>query len=320
MAVFTPVSASEASQFLEAYDLGALVSLEGVAEGVENTNFRLETTQRVFALTLFEKRVNPDALPFYLGLMEHLAERGVPAPAPRRNRSGALVGVLNGRAAAIVDWLPGAWLRAPSLVDQGAAGRTLAQLHQASADFPMIRANALGLEGWRNLVERCAWRARGEAGRMLAVLAAEVAWLAARWPEDLATGAIHADFFPDNVLFQSGRVTGVIDYYFACTDTLAYDLAIALGAWGFSAEGAPDEAALEAFTAGYEQLRPLSPAERDALPILCRGAAVRFTLTRLHDRLFHDDSWLVTPKDPTPYFRRLEFYQGQDRGPRAAVS
>jgi homoserine kinase type II len=309
MAVFTPVTPEQASAFLERYDLGRLTDLVAIAEGVENTNYRLETDEGRFVLTLFEKRVAADSLPFRLGLTEHLAIRGFPAPQVRRDRDGALFGALNGRPAAILSWLGGDWLRGPTLADHDAAGRTLAELHRAGADFPSILPNPLGPAGLRAIVERCRDRARGEVGRMLHVLDVETAFLAEHWPTRLRRGAVHADYFPDNVLFEGARVTGVIDYYFACTDWLAYDIAIALSAWGFSADGAPDREAMNAFLRGYEAVRPLDQDERRALPLLKRGAAVRFTLSRLHDRLFHDPEWLVTPKDPAPYFRRLTHFQ-----------
>jgi homoserine kinase type II len=311
MAVFTPVTAVEASAFLQGYDLGDLTGLEPIAEGVENTNYKLTTDQGTFVLTLFEKRVDPDALPFCLGLTEHLARRRFPTPRPRRDRQERLTGVLNARAAAVVDWADGAWLREPTFNDQETAGRALAEMHRAGADFPMIRPNRLGPEGWRGMAERCGWRAKDEDARMLAVLDAETSYLADHWPQGLKRGAIHADFFPDNVLFRGAKVGGVIDYYFACTDSLAYDLAIALNAWGFDPEGTPVRDAMNAFRKGYEAVRPLDEDERAALPLLCRGAAVRFTLSRLHDRLFHDDSWLVTPKDPAPFFRRLMMFKRQ---------
>jgi homoserine kinase type II len=309
VAVFTPVSPDQAAAFLRAYDLGGLVGLEGVEEGVENTNYRLETDRGVFALTLFEKRVNPADLPFYLGLMEHLADRAAPVPRPRRDRMGRLRGDLNGRAAVLVDWLPGAWLRAPGLPDHTAAGEALARLHAAADGFPFGRPNDLSVEGWGALAQGCEGRARGEHAAMLEALEQEIAWLAARWPADLPSGPIHADYFPDNVLFEDGGVSGIIDHYFACTDSLAYDLAIALNAWGFDREGRADAAALSAFRSGYEAVRPLEPEEQRALPLLCRGAAVRFTLSRLHDWLHHDTSWRVTPKDPAPFFRRLRWFQ-----------
>lgn len=310
MAVFTPVTEDEASAHLLAYDLGELVSLKGVAEGVENTNFRLETTQGVYALTLFEKRVDPDALPFYLGMMGHLAERGVPAPMPQAMRSGEVIGVLNARAAAIVEWLPGAWLRTPDLADQRAAGRMLGELHKAIRGFPMTRPNALGPSSWREMIDVCGFRAKGEDAEFLAQIEAEHDQVLAAWPRRLPSGVVHADYFPDNVLFNGGRISGVIDYYFACTDFFAYDLGIALNAWGFKPDGAPDPAAISAFLEGYEQVRPLTPEESAALPILCRGSAVRFTLTRFNDLLYHDPSWLVTPKDPRPFFRRAAYHRG----------
>ncbi|HEY3815175.1 MAG TPA: homoserine kinase [Caulobacteraceae bacterium] len=314
MAVFTPVTLEDASLFLQRYDLGGLKDLVAIAEGVENTNYRLETERGRFVLTLFEKRVARDSLPFRLGFTEHLALRRYPAPRVRRDRQDNLFGELNGRPAAILEWLNGAWLRGPSLAEVETAGRSLADLHARGADFPAIWPNPLGPDGWRAIVERCRGVAKGEAARMLRVLDVETAWLAERWPDRLKRGAIHADYFPDNVLFEGTSVSGVIDYYFACTDSLAYDLAIALSAWGFAADGAPDRDAMNALKHGYESLRPLDEAERKALPLLCRGAAARFTLSRLHDRLFHDPEWLVTPKDPAPYFRRLTYFQREMEG------
>jgi homoserine kinase type II len=313
MAVFTPVTLDEARAFLAGYDVGELMSLDAIAEGVENTNYRCVTTRGTYALTLFEKRIDPSDLPFYLGLMEHLAQRGFPSPLPERDGQGRAVGVLNGRAAALVSWLSGAWLRKPTLANMRTAGRTLAELHLASAGFTLQRENALGPDGWGQLIERCAWRAEGEDRRMLDALEAEFSGLKSRWPSGLPTGAIHADFFPDNVLFVGDEVSGVIDYYFGCTDAFAYDLAITLNAWCFDpVSGAADLDALAALNRGYQERRPLSTPELKALPTLCRGAAVRFTLTRLHDRLFHDPSWVVTPKDPMAFFRRLEFFQRAD--------
>lgn len=309
MAVFTPVSAEDASVFLSGYDLGDFVSLDGVAEGVENSNFKLVTTRGTCALTLFEKRVAAADLPYYLGLMEHLAQRGIPAPLPRRNRAGRLIGELNERPAAIVDWLKGAWLRDPTMNDARQAGRVLAQLHVAGSDFPLVLPNAMGLDAWTRLAERCAERAEGESAAMLAVLAAEIDRLRRDWPHDLPSGPIHADMFPDNVLFHDGEVSGVIDYYFACNDAFAYDLAVTINAWGFTPSGAPDPVLSAALIEGYESVRRLSREEIAAMPLLAAGSAVRFSLSRLHDQLFHDPSWKVTPKDPTPFVRRVQHHQ-----------
>lgn len=305
MAVFTPVTPDEAAAFLQAWDVGAVRDLVPIAEGVENSNFRLETTRGRFVLTLFEGRTDAASLPFCLGLTGHLARAGRPAAEPVLNRDGALTGVLNGRAAAVVRWVEGAWLRAPTAAEVALAGAELAHLHLTAADFPLQRANPVGPAAAAALAARCRLRAEGEDAARLDVLEAEVA----RWADllhDLPGGAIHADYFPDNVLFDQGRVSGVIDFYFACTGAWAWDLAIALAAWAFDAEGQLVPGAFAAFQQGYEGVRPLSDAERGRLPALGRAAATRFTLTRLHDRLFHDPAALVTPKDPTPFFRRLE--------------
>lgn len=308
MAVFTPVSEAEARVFLSAYDLGDLVALTPIAEGVQNTNYRLETTTGRFVLTLFEPGVEAQALPFCLGLTDHLADAGLPTARPARRHDGGWIGALNGRPAATVEWLDGAWLRTPTAADQAAAGAMLARMHRAGADFDGRRANPVGPGTWRRLADRCAERARGEDRALLDTVEAALADLGDAFAGDLPRGPVHADYFPDNVLFADGAVSGVIDFYFGCVEVLAYDLAVALSAWGFDAAGRADPAAVAAFRAGYESVRPLSDAEAAALPRLGRAAAIRFTLTRLHDRLFHDPSHLVTPKDPAAFLGRLAYW------------
>lgn len=305
MAVFTPVTTRDAEAFLRGYDLGALIELAPIAEGVENSNFRLETEAGRYVLTLFEGRTDAAALPFCLGLTAHLAKVGRPAAEPVADRAGDWVGTLNGRPAAIVKWVEGAWLRQPSDADQAKAGEELARLHLAAADYAGRRGNPVGPDACRALLDRCRIVAADADTAMLERLATEVAiWEAL--PDDLPDGAIHADYFPDNVLFADGQVSGVIDVYFACTDVWVYDLAIALAAWTFDADGALRKSAFDAFLRGYERVRPLEARERELLPAFGRAAATRFTLTRLHDQLFHDPEALVTPKDPAPFFRRLE--------------
>lgn len=314
MAVFTPVSETEAQGFLAAYDLGELTALEPIAEGVENTNYRLETTAGRFVLTLFEGRTDAAALPYCLGLTRRLAAAGFPTPAPVGDRKGRMIGSLNGRAAAVVNWAPGAWLRAPSDRDRYRAGQVLALLHLDAAGYDARRDNPVGPDAWATLAARCEAAAMGEDRRMLERMRPLLPRLGRAVDDpDLPRGPIHADYFPDNVLFDcseagGGDIGGVIDFYFACDGAFAYDLAIALSAWGFDAEGAPVPAALNAFRKGYESVRPLSPAERAVLPDLGAAAAVRFTLTRLHDRLFHDPANLVTPKDPAPFLKRLDYW------------
>lgn len=309
MAVFTPVSDDQARGYLAGHSVGELVSLHPIAEGVENTNYRLETTTGRYVLTLFEGRTDAASLPFCLGLTDHLADRGFPAPRPVRDRSGAWLGQLNDRACAVIEWRSGDWLRQPTLVDQETAGATLARLHLDAADYPLRRVNPVGPTAWRALADRCATAAIGDDRQILERVGAALARLGDPFAGDLPAGPIHADYFPDNVLFQHGEVSGVIDFYFGCVDALVYDLAIALSAWGFDGEGWALPGAVEAFRRGYEAVRPLSRAEAEALPRLGEAAALRFTLTRLHDRIFHDPSNLVTPKDPAVFLRRLDFWR-----------
>jgi homoserine kinase type II len=314
MAVFTPVSLTQASGFLSAYDIGEVVKLTAIAEGVENTNYRLDTTQGRFVLTLFEGRTDEASLPFCLGLTAHLASRGFACPTPIENRAGDWLGRLNGRAAAVIEWKTGAWLRSPSAADQAAAGAVLARLHLMAADFELGRDNPVGPAMWRRLADRCAAGASGEDRVLLDRVEAALARLgdpliSHGLGDDLPGGAIHADYFPDNILFENGAVSAVIDFYFGCTGAFAYDLAIALSAWGFDVEGRAIPGALAAFQRGYETVRPLSEAERAALPRLGEAAALRFTVTRLHDRIFHDPANLVTPKDPAVFLRRMDHWR-----------
>ena len=308
MAVFTPVSDAEARDFLRGYALGDPVALTPIAEGVENTNYALQTGAGRFVLTLFEGRTEAAALPFCLGLTDRLADAGLPTARPVRNGSGDWLGALNGRPAAVVEWLNGAWPREPSPVQAQAAGTMLARMHLAGADFPVRRDNPVGPVAWRVLADRIATRAEGRDRAMLDRIEAALADLGDPFTDDLPVGAIHADYFPDNVLFEGDAVSGVIDFYFACTGPLAYDLAIALSAWGFDGSGRAAPEILSAFRAGYEAVRPLSAAEAAALPRLGGAAALRFTLTRLHDRVFHDPSKLVTPKDPAAFLARLDHW------------
>jgi len=312
MAVFTPVSLAQAEAFLTGYDIGEVVELTAIAEGVENTNYRLDTTEGRFVLTLFEGRTDEASLPFCLGLTAHLAQRGFACPTPIEDRTGRWLGRLNGRAAAVIEWKTGAWLRSPSPADQAAAGAVLARLHLMAADFDLGRDNPVGPTMWRRLADRCeggAARASVEDRALLDQVEAALARLGDPFTDDLPGGAIHADYFPDNILFENKAVSAVIDFYFGCTGAFAYDLAIALSAWGFDAEGRAMPEALAAFQRGYESVRPLSAAEREALPRLGEAAALRFTVTRLHDRIFHDPANLVTPKDPTVFLRRMDHWR-----------
>jgi homoserine kinase type II len=309
MAVYTDVAVEELTAFLAAYDLGDLLAYKGIAEGVENSNFLLHTRRGYFILTLYEKRVAAADLPFFLGLMEHLAARGLTCPQPVKTRAGETLGRLAGRPAAIVTFLDGMWIRRPSATHCAGLGHALAELHLAGADFPMRRANALSVEGWRTLYAAAQARADSVQSGLASAIAAELGILAARWPRNLPQGVIHADLFPDNVFFLGETLSGLIDFYFACTDTLAYDVAICLNAWCFEADHSYNVTKGRALLQAYAARRPLSAAELDALPLLARGAATRFLLTRLVDWLNVPPGALVKPKDPLEYHRKLRFHQ-----------
>ena len=309
MAVYTEVSEEELDAFIAGYDIGAVLSLKGIAEGVENSNYLLHAERGFYILTLYEKRVNEAELPFFLDLLEHLAGRGVTCPQPVKNRQGRALGRLAGRPAAIVTFLDGMWIRKPDARQCAAVGEALAKLHRAGADFPMRRENALSLAGWTNLFESVHARADQVVPDLSAAIDAELKHLHAAWPRTLPTGVIHADLFPDNVFFLGGKLSGLIDFYFACTDAFAYDLAITLNAWCFEPDGAFNITKGLAMINGYERVRRLDDAEVAALPTLARGASLRFLLTRLVDWLNVPEGALVRPKDPMEYVRRLRFYQ-----------
>ncbi|KAB2880077.1 MAG: homoserine kinase [Pseudorhodoplanes sp.] len=309
MAVYTDVSAEELEAFIEGYDIGKLLSYKGIAEGVENSNFLLHTEAGYYILTLYEKRVAAADLPFFLCLMAHLASRGITCPQPVHNRKGDTLGALAGRPAAIVTFLEGMWMRRAEARHCAAVGEALARLHLAGTDFKMTRANALSVAGWRPLFESCRERADEVQHGVRATIGEELVLLEQCWPRNLPQGVIHADLFPDNVFFLGDKLSGLIDFYFACTDTLAYDVAICLNAWCFEADFSYNITKGRALIQAYRKERALSEAELDAMPLLARGAALRFLLTRLVDWLNVPPGALVKPKSPHEYFRKLRFHQ-----------
>ncbi|SNB53363.1 homoserine kinase [Arboricoccus pini] len=310
MAVYTPVERSALDAFLAAYDVGTAIDLVPIQEGVENSNYQLVTTFGRFILTIYEKRVDPSDLPFFLGLMLHLAEHGLPCPLPVRGADGTMLRELGGKPAAIVTFLDGRSARRLTSQHCRMVGAALASMHLAGQGFSIRRANALALPGWRELATRCAARADEVAPGLAAEIESEISIMAESWPHDLPAGVIHADLFPDNVFFAGGRVSGLIDFYFACDDLLAYDLAICLNAWCFELDGAFNITKARALVEGYRANRPLNDAELGALPILARGSALRFMLTRLYDWLNQVEGALVKPKDPLEYLKKLRFHRG----------
>ncbi|HWJ75274.1 MAG TPA: homoserine kinase [Kaistia sp.] len=309
MAVYTEIADDEIDRFVSGYDIGAVLSFKGIAEGVENSNYLVVTETGPYILTLYEKRVDPRDLPFFIGLMEHLARRGLTCPQPVRNRAGEALGTLAGKPAAIVTFLKGMWIRRPRVDHCAAVGTALAELHLAGEGFTLTRGNALSVGGWRPLFDRSAARGDTVLPGLVAAIREELDVLEGAWPNALPSGVIHADLFPDNVFFLQNRLSGLIDFYFACNDFLAYDAAICLNAWCFEADGALNVTKARALLGGYQKVRPFTDAELAALPLLARGSALRFLLTRLYDWLNVPPGALVAPKDPLEYWRKLRFHQ-----------
>lgn len=310
MAVYTRIADGELRDFVAGFPIGGLIACEPIAEGIENSNYLLRTENGTYILTLFEARVAAGDLPFYLGLMNHLASLGVPCPVPVRNDGGAVLHTLAGKPATVVTFLEGDWPREPAPAHCRELGAAMAAMHLAGRTFGQARENDLSVSAWRGLFAPLANRADELRPGLAATVAAELDALETRWPAALPLGAIHGDLFPDNVFFLDNRLSGIIDFYFACTDFLAYDLAVALDAWCFGTDGAflPDRAA--ALVAGYETVRPLEAVEAAALPLLARGAALRFLLTRLHDWFLPRRGALTRRKDPLAFVPLIEFHRG----------
>ena len=309
MAVYTDITDEELAGLLAGFDLGAPLAFKGIAEGVENSNFLLETEAGRFILTIYEKRVRAEELPFFLDLLRWLSDHGFPGAAPVPDRQGRLLQTVRGKPAALVTFLPGLSVRRPGVGHCREAGRGLAQLHLAAQGFPGRRDNDLGQGAWTPMFERLRAAADELKPGLAATLQKDLALFDAGWPEGLPSGIVHADYFPDNVFFRGDQFAGAIDFYFACDDFLAYDIAEALNAWCFEADGSFNITSARAMLAGYESLRPLSPAERNALPILAHGAAMRFFLTRLADWGATPPGALVRPKDPLEYERKLAVHR-----------
>lgn len=312
MAVFTQIDVGQVQEFAQQYDGLTITGFKGIAAGVQNSNYLVDTTDRRLILTLYEDTqtgVDPDDLPYFLGLMQHLAAAGIDCPTPLARKDKALFGTLAGRPAALVSFLNGRSTVTPKPDQCRAVGAALARLHVAGDGFDGARANSQGRENWHKLFAASKARAEEATPGLADFMQDELARIDAAWPTDLPCGIIHADLFPDNVFFENGDVSGLIDFYFACNDILAYDLAIMLNAWCFEADVNFNITKARALLAGYQSVRPMSEAEIDALPILAAGAAMRFLTTRLYDWLNRPEDALVTPKNPIDYLRRLRFHR-----------
>jgi homoserine kinase type II len=316
MAVYTHLGAEDIAALIAAYDVGTLVSAKGIAEGVSNSNWLIDTTGHDgsgarYILTMYEFRIDLDELPYFLSLLDHLAAHGCPVPRTIHDRDGALYRTIGAKAVALIEFLPGVSVSAPTVAQAHAVGTELARLHLAAADFPAARANGMGVGEWQRLARACGQPGLASIDPWLATLVAEdLPRIAAAWPTDLPRGVVHADLFPDNVLVLGDAITGLIDFYFACNDMFAYDVAITHLAWCWDvADGTFCGELSRALIAGYQALRPLSEAERTALPLLAQGAAMRFVMSRAYDWLNTPADALVMRKDPLPLARRLQFYR-----------
>ena len=314
MAVYTDITDAELEAFLDGFELGAPLTFKGIAEGVENSNFLLETERGRFILTVYERRAKAEDLPYFLGLMAWLAEHGFPSATPIPDRQGRLLGAIRGKPAALASFMPGLSVRRPTAAHCREAGEGLAWLHQAGQGYPGRRANDLGQAAWAGLFAPLHAEAEALKPGLAATIADDLAALERNWPKALPAGVIHADLFPDNVFFRAGRFAAAIDFYFACDDLFAYDLGACLNSWCFEPDGTFNVTSGQAMIAGYERRRPLSPAEREALPILAWGSAMRFFLTRLADWRATPPGALVRPKDPLEYERKLAVHRANQGG------
>ena len=319
MAVYTDITDAELDAFLADFDLGKPLTFKGIAEGVENSNFLLETETGRYILTVYERRMREEELPYFLGLMRWLADHDYPSAAPVADRQGRTLKHVRGKPAAIVAFLSGLSVRRPEVKHCRQAGEGLARLHLAAQGYPGRRVNALGQPSWAPMFEGLTGAAEALKPGLATTITDDLAHLAKAWPHDLPVGTIHADLFPDNVFFKGDQFAAAIDFYFACDDALAYDLAICLNAWCFEADGAFNVTAGRALVSGYERIRPLSSAERLALPVLAWGASMRFFLTRLNDWGSTPEGALVKPKDPLEYERKLAVHRAAALGGQGLI-
>ncbi len=309
MAVFTHVSAEEVAAFLRRYSVGDLIALKGIAEGVQNSNFFVETTKGKFFLTLYEERVDISALPYFHSLLAHLHDARCKVPTFINDNDGNWLQQLAGRPACLIEFLSGVSATTPTSQQAFAVGGALAQLHNAAESFEGVRANEMGFDNWQAMAAKCDIDGLNSISPMLAArIFDELEFLNANWPRHLKSSTVHADLFPDNVLMLGNEVSGLIDFYFACTDLIAYDLAVTHAAWSFSSDGGTYLPQIgTAILQGYTVTRDLDDAI-DAMPVLFRGASMRFLLSRCYDWINTPANAFVTRKDPLAFLRRLDFY------------
>jgi homoserine kinase type II len=309
MAVYTHIDAELLAKFLSGYDIGAPLVFKGIAEGISNSNYFLQTDVDRYILTLYEMRANTKDLPYFLDVMHHLADAGLPCPLPVDDKKGVSLQKLADRDACIISFLDGVSVSHPTAEQCASVGKVLADMHVAAGSFTQSRDNELSVQGWKDLASSVRDQADTITPGLAKLIDDEIAYLEDHWPTDLPSGLVHADLFPDNVLFTGDKLTGIIDFYFACSDMFAYDIAVCINAWCFDEDHQFLTSHAKRLTEMYDIVRPLTAAEVEALPILCRGAAMRFLITRVYDWLNPVSDAIVRAKDPLDYVKRLAFHQ-----------
>ena len=309
MAVYSPISENELLVFLKQYDIGSLKKFEGILEGIENTNYKIITTQNIYILTIFEKRVNLKDLPFFIKLKNHLVKKKFSCPQPIINKTGKIINTLNGKSSILISYLEGTQVDIVSNHHCEQVGKVLSSLHKYTLDFTEKRINDMNYTQWQSIFLKCQSTNITKYKNLIPFIKKELEFLKKRWPNNLPKGIIHADVFQDNVFFINNQFSGLIDFYFACNDFLAYDIALTINAWCFNNQSNFIQKRFISFIKGYQDQRMLSDKEKKSLSILLRGAAMRILLTRLHDQLFHPEGAFVKPKDPQEYLKILQFHQ-----------
>ena len=309
MAVYSPINKKTLEIFLRKYDIGELIEYEGILEGIENTNYKIKTSVNIFILTIFEKRVNPDDLPFFINLKNHLTKKKFVCPKPIEDKDGKFINLLNEKHCVIISFLDGKKISKVKNNHCKQVGGILALLHNESKDFKKKRANTMNYVQWNNIFLKNQKAKNNQFDNLIPNIKEELFYLKSAWPKNLPKGIIHADAFQDNVFFKENKLSGLIDFYFACNDFFAYDLALTINAWCFDAEANFNKDKYLNLIKGYENLRPLQEMEKKYLSTLLRGGAIRILLSRIHDCIFHKEGTYVKPKDPNEYYLILQFHQ-----------
>ncbi len=309
MAVYTPITKEKLSSFLKNYNIGTLENYKGVLEGVENTNYKIVTSQDTFILTIFEKRVKKQDLPFFIELQNHLSKKNIKCPSPIPNRNGQHINTIEDKPCVLMSFLEGKKINNSTSYHCHQIGGLTAKIHLHSKDFTVTRNNGLHQKHWKDIFGKCQNSKDSRYAELYQIIEQELQYLEKNWPKNLPTGIIHGDIFPDNVFFIDKNVSGLIDFYFSCNDFFAYDLAITTNAWCFDKKKSFNKENFDSLSKGYQQHADMSNDEKNHFNTLLRGAAMRFLVTRLHDQLYHPDGAMVVPKDPFEFFNILKWHQ-----------